>query len=785
MNRASIIETITLLFFMAVAHIAFSQEGPLHSFELHQYRVNDVIYAPGGNYIASASDDKMVKIWQANYGTVRHLLDMHKELVLTIDYSNNGKYLASGSYNGTIRLWKAKKGRLDNTFTKHDAPLETVAFSPSGNFIASAGQDGTIKIWNYKTGDEQHILTGHTGGVTALSFGAKGKYLASGSEDQRVKLWKLDGANHEVTGQLNFDFKVNALAYNANNKMLAIGGRSGAIRLWNSNTGKLQGFEKSHIDAITDLAFTDDGLFLASCSKDGSIKLWNHRAQKIKQKFDVYNGEITSIDFSPNEQNLAAGLTDNTVKIWELADLQSIEAQIQNRVTNIIEKWKQNGNYQKLKEWNNNPDSVLQRLTRKVVDKIGEEKFRQVKNAGEQEADISSNNYTLFKVTFPDFNPIYLKIPDHEAQSFYQNFNSLSYSNLDFGFDKQTGKLFIKNARVFNPNSEETYHYDYHKKPDNFQKAEVKSPSEMQAVGQDGAKVTTGSEGKDEGGKAGKTPPDEDAEDYHQYTKLDRNLPKFNNDHSGDVAIVIGNSNYESNGVPDVDYAVNDAKLVKRYLVEALGFEEQYVKLHTNVTRSKFRSVFGDEGSFRDGNVYDLVDYPVGNVFFFYSGHGATEASNDKTYLVPVEASATSIKTEGFDLSTIRENLKKVAKDHVIVMDACLSGRMIKDQTSMLSYTPPEKLSYNRRTEITATDGNQLATWYSAKGHGLFTWFFLKAIKNYEKTDTNNDRAVTAREIHSYITGSKGVDHFAGIFRDIDQNPQLYGNEKKVIFKYD
>jgi WD40 repeat protein len=55
--------------------------------------------------MASGSGDKTVKIWSVELKKEIKTLKGHKETVHSVSFSPDGKYLASGSQDRMIKLW--------------------------------------------------------------------------------------------------------------------------------------------------------------------------------------------------------------------------------------------------------------------------------------------------------------------------------------------------------------------------------------------------------------------------------------------------------------------------------------------------------------------------------------------------------------------------------------------------------------------------------------------------------------------------------------------------------
>ena len=83
---------------------------------------------------------------------------------------------------------------------------------------------------------------------------------------------------------------------------------------------------------------------------------------------------------------------------------------------------------------------------------------------------------------------------------------------------------------------------------------------------------------------------------------------------------------------------------------------------------------------------------------------------------------------------------------------------------------------------FSSSSSNQISSWYNEKNHGLFTYFFLKAIRG--EADKNKDKKITYQEVQDYVSDrSEGVPYWAKrLHSGRVQSPSLMGTLKNEVF---
>uniref|UniRef100_A0A1I7ZTI3 WD_REPEATS_REGION domain-containing protein n=1 Tax=Steinernema glaseri TaxID=37863 RepID=A0A1I7ZTI3_9BILA len=113
----------------------------------HQQLVNQVMFSPDTRYIASASFDKSIKLWDGRTGKYITSLRGHVNAVYQISWSADSRLLVSGSADSTLKLWDMKTKKLMFDLPGHGDEVFAVDWSPDGSKVVSGGRDKVLKIW--------------------------------------------------------------------------------------------------------------------------------------------------------------------------------------------------------------------------------------------------------------------------------------------------------------------------------------------------------------------------------------------------------------------------------------------------------------------------------------------------------------------------------------------------------------------------------------------------------------------------------------------------------------
>ncbi|HLY26965.1 MAG TPA: serine/threonine-protein kinase [Aggregatilineales bacterium] len=267
------------------AHQPYQQ---LVKLEGHQQPVDALAWSPDGTRIASASEDKTIRIWNATTGDSQFILRGHTDLVTYVAWSRDGKRIASVSEDDTIRLWNPDQGEAVATWqTPGGLGAVLVAWSPDSTRLASLDKDSNVAMWDVQSGTSTTFFKG--------TFGPK--------------------------------FFGDAMAWSPDGSRLAVAINSNAVTLVDAKTGDTLSTFPAHSDAVLAMAWNSDSSRLATGSADGTVRTWDMTSGSAVPllSIDAQIASVSAVAWSPDSKRLSSssgfinlgGTDDLTAHIWD------------------------------------------------------------------------------------------------------------------------------------------------------------------------------------------------------------------------------------------------------------------------------------------------------------------------------------------------------------------------------------------------------------------------------------------------------------------------------------
>lgn len=227
----------------------------------------------------------------------RMVLTGHSKAISQVRISPDGRWIASASADGTIRIWEAATGAHMDTLVGHMAGVSAVAWAPDSQTLATGSDDKAIRLWDRVTGRPARVkpLLGHHNYVYCLAFSPKGNILASGSYDEAVFLWDVRAGRQMRSLPAHSD-PVSGIDFCCDGTLVVSCSTDGLTRIWDTSTGQcLRTMVHEDNPPNTSVCFAPNGRYVLTFSMDSCLRLWDYVSGTVKKTYQGHENSKFSI----------------------------------------------------------------------------------------------------------------------------------------------------------------------------------------------------------------------------------------------------------------------------------------------------------------------------------------------------------------------------------------------------------------------------------------------------------------------------------------------------------
>jgi WD40 repeat protein len=260
----------------------------------HADLVRAVAFSPDGSRLAVAGGPSgrfgEIRIWDVQSAVPKAVSTIrgHKDTILSVAFSPDGATIASASYDKVVKIWSVASGQEIVTLKEHSDAVYAVAFMPGGRHLASAAGDRTIKVWDVQSGKRLFTVNDSLDAVYALAIHPSGTHIAAAGADRMIRTWSWNGESSAlVTSTFAHGDSVLGLTYSPDGSTLVSAGADRVIKVWDAVTLREKGSFDAQPDWVMGLALSGDGQWLAAGRYDGTLGLYALAARSAGEQFVV------------------------------------------------------------------------------------------------------------------------------------------------------------------------------------------------------------------------------------------------------------------------------------------------------------------------------------------------------------------------------------------------------------------------------------------------------------------------------------------------------------------
>ncbi|VEU22896.1 DEKNAAC103982 [Brettanomyces naardenensis] len=296
---------------------------------LHEDEIWYVRYSNSGRFLASASVDKNIVIYDAeNNYTVYKKLTGHKGSIIYLSWSHDDGKLITSSFDQTIKIWDLENDTCttirNQTFFNSNLRIWSVEFVGEDNSFVIGSPDKELALFDSE-GFAIHDFTPEyrIDDLTVIND----EMIFAITHSCELLIFSMKDKDYRLVNTVKIGKKLTAISSSpGDNEHVLINVKPDELQLWNVKDvekpyleNKYYGLQQS--DYIIRGCLSDRNLVLSG-SEDGLVYVWNTRFGNLVGSLQGHKSLINCIAWRPNKNGVRDGCEwascgdDREVNVW-------------------------------------------------------------------------------------------------------------------------------------------------------------------------------------------------------------------------------------------------------------------------------------------------------------------------------------------------------------------------------------------------------------------------------------------------------------------------------------